>query len=94
MRTLSGASVALVVVAALLTPLALPETRALRAFARREGELRQERPLDAVLPYAGAEGEGVAFDGPAGRLLLLRPPQGIGPPREVAVAAPAAEPPP
>lgn len=87
-RLSSGLAIALLLVAGLFTPLAWAETRAVRRFARREAELRQQRPLDAVTPYEGDDGEGVAFDGPDGRLLLLRPPQGLGAPVEVVVAAP------
>lgn len=66
-----------------VVPISLLETRSLRAYARLEAELRAQRPEDAVTPYHGAEGDGVAFDGPLGRALLLRAERGIGEPRLV-----------
>jgi hypothetical protein len=87
---LAGAFVAL---ALLLAPIAWAETRAAQRYARREEELRRERPDATVTPYDGPEGEGVAFDGPDGRLLLLRPDRGLGFPREVALPATPASPP-
>lgn len=87
-RILAGLTIALILVAGLLTPIALLETQSVKRFARREEELRRDRPDDVVTPYEGEEGTGVAFDGPLGRLLLLRPVAGIGRPREVAVPSP------
>lgn len=82
-RALDIVAVALVAAPLFLAPIALAETRSLRRYARREEELRRQRPDDVVTPYVGDEGEGVAFDGPAGRLLLLRPERGLGLPREI-----------
>ncbi|HWH08128.1 MAG TPA: hypothetical protein VNX21_02945, partial [Candidatus Thermoplasmatota archaeon] len=87
-RVLMAAAVVLAIAALLLAPLSLAERRSERAFAARAEELRRERPEDAVTPYAGAEGEGLAFDGPAGRLLLLRGERGLGEPRVVDLPAP------
>lgn len=77
-------AICIVVATLFVVPVALMETRALRAFARLEAQLRADRPGDAVTPYVGEEGEGVAFDGPAGRTLLLRPERGVGAPRVLA----------
>ena len=82
-RWLAATTVAFLLVGGLLTPLAWLETRSLKAYARREAELHEQRPLDTVTPYEGPEGEGVAFDGADGRLLLLRADAGMGAPREV-----------
>ena len=87
-RVLMGAAVVLAAAALLLTPLASVERRSERAFLARAEALRRERPDDAVTPYAGAEGEGLSFDGPLGRVLLLRGENGVGEPREVILAAP------
>lgn len=77
----------LIVVAALLTFVALPiailEWRSERAFLRLEREMRAARPADAVTRYDGAEGRGYLFDGAEGRALLLEPQGGIGAPRVV-----------
>lgn len=89
-KVLVISTLALLLAAGALTPLAWWETRSARAFARAEEELRRERPLDVVTPYAGAEGDGVAFDGLDGRVLLLRPEAGVGAPRVVRFPAPPA----
>lgn len=57
----------------LALPLAILEGVASRRFRRAERDLRQARPHDAVTPYEGPEGRGLAFEGPEGRALLLRP---------------------
>jgi len=77
-------AICIVVATLFLVPIALLETRALRAFARSEAQLRLERPEDVVSPYDGVEGDGVAFDGAMGRTLLLKPERGIGAPRVIA----------
>lgn len=87
-KTMTAIVIVLVLGAGLASSLTLWETRSARRYARLEEQLRRERPDDAVTPYSGAEGEGVAFDGPAGRLLLLKPAQGVGAPRTVEVPAP------
>lgn len=87
-RVFSGLILALLLVATLLAPVSWLETRALKAFARREEEWRRERPEDVVTPYDGAEGVGVAFDGPMGRRLLLHPAAGLGAPREIVIPPP------
>lgn len=86
-RSLMGFGVVAVALCLLLSPLALAETRSLRAFARLEEEFRRAHPDAVMLPYSGEEGEGVVFDGPDGRTILLRPLHGIGQPRLVVVAA-------
>lgn len=90
-KTMTTIVIVLVLAAGLATPLAWWETRSARRYAQLEEQLRRERPDDVVAPYSGHEGEGVAFDGPAGRLLLLKPAHGVGEPRVVAVPAPAAD---
>lgn len=89
-RSLMGLAGLAILVALLLTPLALAETRSLRAFARMEEEMRQAMPDAAFVPYSGVEGVGVAFDGPEGRILLLRPTVGIGVPQVVRIPPPSA----
>lgn len=100
-RVLMGAAVVLAAAALLLTPIALAERRSERAFAERADDMRRGRPEDVVTPYRGVEGEGLAFDGPSGRTLLLKGENGVGAPRVVhlpappsATAEPAAAPPP
>lgn len=92
-RWLMGAAVVLAAGALLLAPLSLAERRSRQAFEQRADELRHERPHDAVTPYAGVEGEGLAFDGPQGRVLLLAGDRGVGAPRVVDLggAPPTAE---
>ena len=88
-RWLMAAAVVLAAGALLVTPLTLVERRSERAFEERADDLRRERPYDAVTPYAGVEGEGLAFDGPQGRVLLLRGDRGVGEPRLVDAGGPA-----
>lgn len=63
--------------------LAVLEGLAGRRFKLAERELRAVRPEDAVAPYEGPEGDGLLFEGPDGRLLLLRPRSGLGAPQRV-----------
>lgn len=87
-RWLMAAAVLLAVAALCLTPLALLERRSRKAFDAKAAELRAARPEDVVVPYEGAEGEGLAFDGPQGRLVLLRGRNGVGDPEVVQPATP------
>lgn len=74
-------AVVLILLAALPLSIATGVSNVL--YHRRERDLRESRPDDAVQPYEGPEGIGLEFNGPHGRLLLLRPPGGIGRPRRV-----------
>lgn len=87
-RVLMAAAVLLAAGALLVTPVAFVERHSARAFDAQADALRRERPDDAVTPYAGVEGEGLSFDGPQGRLLLLRGEQGVGAPRVLDAAPP------
>lgn len=89
-RWLMAATVVLAVATLFLAPLARTETRSERAFEREVAKVAVERPEDAMTPYAGVEGEGWSFDGPAGRVLVLRAPQGVGEPVVVTLPAAAA----
>lgn len=89
-RWLMAAAVVLAAATLFLAPLARAETRSERAFEREVAKVAAERPDDAMTPYAGVEGEGWSFDGPEGRILVLRAPQGVGAP--IIVALPAALP--
>lgn len=86
-RTLIMLAALLPLVAFALTPLVLLERRSRRAYEREAARLRAERPDDAVTPYAGVEGEGLSFDGPTGRVLLLQGDRGVGEPTRLHVDA-------
>jgi hypothetical protein len=88
-RVISILAVALIPATLVLAPLALAETRAVRAFERAEARIRLMWPAAVVTPYEGEEGTGLAFDTPDLRVLLLRPEAGIGEPRVVNLAPPA-----
>lgn len=79
-RTLIALSVLLILLAFAVTPLALVERRSRRAYERKVEEMKAQRPLDVVMAYVGPEGEGVAFDGAEGRVLVLQGAQGVGAP--------------
>lgn len=80
-RTLSGIAVLLVLMAGAASLLVWAERRTERRFAHLEAQLRATRPDHVAGPYVGAEGRGVAFDGPGGRIVLLWPPGHVGEPR-------------
>lgn len=69
---------ALAVLAAV--PLALLEARANRMFRDEEQRLRAERPFDTVAAYDGPDGDGLAFDGPLDRVVLVRARGGMSAP--------------
>ena len=72
-------------------PLAILDGVSSARFRRAERDLRETRPDATVSPYEGPEGRGLAFDAPSARVLLLRPPGGIGRPRVLALPPVAAE---
>lgn len=82
-KTMNILTVLLILAASVLTPLAILETRAKRAFERLEAQLRAEFPDAVFAPFEGAEGKGVSVEGPSGPVLLLHPVAGVGAPRVV-----------
>lgn len=88
-KTMSILTVLLILAGGVITPIALYETRAQRAFAKLEANMRRNHPEAAFSDYEGVEGRGVALDGPAGRILVLHGEGGVGEPRVVLPNAPA-----